>query len=94
MKLGHAIANYITQLWDNDLKLWLKALMTKVSHDVVDALIPMAEEAIQEIVAGGGTVSVATVAEATAKKAATLAATVAEHDLAMAVAGALAARAP
>ncbi len=90
MKLGHAIANFVAQLWDNDLEPWLKSLMQQVSHDVVSQLIPLAQSALQEAMVAGTTVSVSNLAVETAKKAAALSLQVAQHDLATAVAGVLA----
>lgn len=90
MKLGHAIANFFSGLWSTELEPWVKTLLHTVLHDVVTALIPLAQDAIQELLAGGQGVTLASVGAATAKKAAALGMSIAEHDLGLAVSGALA----
>ncbi len=54
MKIGHALANFFSGLWNKDLKPWLHDLLTHVEHDVIDALVPIAHEAIQEVLNDGG----------------------------------------
>lgn len=54
MKLGHAIANFFSGFWNNDLKPWVIDLFHHVQHDVVDAVVPLAHEAAQEILSEGG----------------------------------------
>lgn len=56
MKIGHAVANFLSGLWNNDLKPWLSDLLKHVEHDVMDALVPIAHEAIQEVLNAGGKV--------------------------------------
>lgn len=101
MKLFQAIANYVSGFWKNDMEPWLENLGNEVSHDVVTQLMPFANEAVQEILAGGGQLlagtPVATVlsntlvaVEATGNKAAGTVAQVAGHDLLTAVAAAVA----
>lgn len=101
MKLFHAIANYFSGFWDKDLEPWLKNLGQQVSHDVVTALAPIAHEAVQDVLNGGGQLLAGASAkdvlsntlvavEATATRAATAGLQVAGHDLLTAVAGAIA----
>ncbi len=54
MKIGHALANFFSGLWNKDLKPWLHDLLTHVEHNVIDALVPIAHEAIQEVLTDGG----------------------------------------
>lgn len=103
MKIGHAIANFFSGLWNDDLKPWLKDLLTSVEHDVVDALVPLAHEAIQEVLNDGGKIlagaSPSEVAAGAgqallsiAKKAEAASIQAAGHDLLTSLAGALATR--
>lgn len=101
MKLFHAIANYMSGFFTNDLEPWLKHLGTQVSHDVVTQLIPHANEAVQELLAAGAqllaggdphTVLTNTVlaVENTGKKALDAGIQAAGHDLLVAVGAAVA----
>jgi len=103
MKIGHAIANFFSGLWNDDLKPWLKDLLKTVEHDVVDALVPLAHEAIQEVLNDGGKIlagaSISDVASGAgaalvniAKKAEAAGMQAAGHDLLTALAGALSTR--
>jgi hypothetical protein len=101
MKLFHAIANYMSGFFTNDLEPWLKALGTQVSHDVVTQLMPHANTAVQtllaagaQILAGGDAHTVLTntvlAVEATGKAALDAGIQAAGHDLLTAVGAAIA----
>jgi hypothetical protein len=101
MKLFHAIANYMSGFFTNDLEPWLKNLGNVVSHDVVTKLMPYAHVAVNELLtagadllAGGDPHMILTntiiAAENTGKAAIADSIQAAGHDLLTAVAAAIA----